>query len=64
MVALKTFITILIWAILVVVLYGILFNQMTIVTYWQTGFHVLVVAMVFAICLFFQKLALQIIGRY
>ncbi|KAJ3050973.1 hypothetical protein HK097_008066, partial [Rhizophlyctis rosea] len=61
-VALKTFITILIWAILVVVLYGILFNQMGIVTYWETGFHVLVVAMVFAICLFFQKLALQIIA--
>ncbi|KAJ3035964.1 hypothetical protein HDV00_003258 [Rhizophlyctis rosea] len=61
-VALKVFITILIWAILVVVLYAILFNQQDKITYWHTTFQILIIAMVFAICLFLQKLALQIIA--
>ncbi|KAJ3300126.1 hypothetical protein HK104_004046, partial [Borealophlyctis nickersoniae] len=61
-VALKLFITILVWAILVVVFYALFFNQMNNVDFWKVGFNVLVTGLVFAICLFFQKLALQIIA--
>ncbi|TPX61124.1 hypothetical protein SpCBS45565_g07327 [Spizellomyces sp. 'palustris'] len=62
MVAVKLFLTITCWAILTVVAYALLFNQMQQVDYWETVFHVLVTGMVFAICLLVHKLVLQIIA--
>ncbi|KAJ3015866.1 hypothetical protein HKX48_004342, partial [Thoreauomyces humboldtii] len=62
MVAVKMYLTVMCWAILSVVSFGLLFNQMAVVSYWMTCFHVIVLGMVWSMCLLIHKLVLQVIA--
>ncbi|KAI8819729.1 uncharacterized protein EV422DRAFT_104771 [Fimicolochytrium jonesii] len=62
MVAVKLFVTIASWAIITVVAFALLFNQMNQVEYWLTIFHVIVTGMVFTLCMLIHKLLLQVIA--
>ncbi|KAI9004677.1 Mechanosensitive ion channel-domain-containing protein [Gaertneriomyces semiglobifer] len=61
-VAVRGSLTVACWAIITVIAYGSLFNQMRKVDYWTDIFHVIVTAMVFCILYLVQKLLLQMIA--